>query len=111
MTLSAYDSVEKSPAHTSANPDLSRGLWLQPLAPIAEPFHRPATPSQYVPPKMARLAKQDVPSLSFTYNEPLVGYEWVTDARFAKDGIGDPGHQRLCEEPLAQLLPYGYEQT
>lgn len=68
--------------------------------------------SQYVPPQeMARLAKkQDVPSLSFTYNEPLVGYEWVYDAaRFAKeDGIRvilvTNGY--VESEPLAQLLPY-----
>ena len=68
--------------------------------------------SQYVPPQeMARLAqKQDVPSLSFTYNEPLVGYEWVYDAaRCAReDGIKvilvTNGY--VEGEPLAKLLPY-----
>ena len=68
--------------------------------------------SQYVPPgEMARLAKkQDVPSLSFTYNEPLVGYEWVYDtARFAKEEgvkviLVTNGYVEA--EPLAKLLPY-----
>mgnify|MGYP000073688611 CR=1 FL=1 len=71
-----------------------------------------APESQYVPPReMARLAKeQDVPSLSFTYNEPLVGYEWVYDAaRAAKEAglkviLVTNGY--VEREPLAQLLPY-----
>ena len=68
--------------------------------------------SQYVPPQeMVRLAKkQDAPSISFTYNEPLVGYEWVYDAaRMAKeDGIKvvlvTNGY--VESEPLVRLLPY-----
>jgi len=68
--------------------------------------------SRYVPPQeMARLAaKQDVPSLSFTYNEPLVGYEWVYDAaRMAKEAgikviLVTNGY--VERKPLAQLLPY-----
>jgi len=68
--------------------------------------------SQYVPPQeMARLAvKQDVPSLSFTYNEPMVGYEWVYDAaRTAKEAgvkviLVTNGY--VEREPLARLLPY-----
>jgi len=54
--------------------------------------------------------KRGVPSIAFTYNEPLIQYEWVLDsARIAlekkiKGVLVTNG--LLNEEPLEELLPY-----
>lgn len=68
--------------------------------------------TEYVPPdQMVSIAKREgAPTVSFTYNEPLVGYEWVLDAaRYAQgQGIGvilvTNGY--VEDAPLRALLPY-----
>jgi pyruvate formate lyase activating enzyme len=68
--------------------------------------------TEYVPPdQMAQLArKESAPTVSFTYNEPLVGYEWVMDAaRSAQEqdiGIILVTNGYIEPAPLDELLPY-----
>lgn len=71
--------------------------------------------AQYIPPEdLVRRAGEYEPAgnigLAFTYNEPVVGYEYVRDcARLAaRRGfhtvLATNGY--ICEQPLGELLPY-----
>ena len=59
---------------------------------------------------VARASEGDVPTISFTYNDPIVSYEYLYDtARLAQEeGIKILWHSNVAinPEPLKKLLPY-----
>jgi len=73
-----------------------------------EPYKK-VTPDQLIDVALAEKKRGNI-GIAYTYNEPLVGYEFVLDcARTAADA----GLQNIlvtngyvCKEPLLQLLPY-----
>ncbi|MDF2540964.1 MAG: pyruvate formate lyase activator [Herbinix sp.] len=60
--------------------------------------------------KAIRLRSQGNIGIAYTYNEPLIGYEFVRDCsrlakqRDLKNVVVSNGY--ICQEPLKQLLPY-----
>ncbi len=68
--------------------------------------------SEYLPPKdiVARAKEQNIPAISFTYNEPTVFYEYMYEtARLAqKEGLKVIFHTNgaINDEPLRKLLEY-----
>ncbi len=67
------------------------------------------TPSMLVA-KAKELENQDNIGIAYTYNEPLIGYEFVLDcARLAKaNGLKNVlvTNGMICDKPLQELLPY-----
>ena len=78
----------------------------QPRLPLATGT---VTPEELVR-KALTLQKQGNIGLAYTYNEPVVGYEFVRDCAVLAHGYGLSNvmvtNGYICEEPLLQLLPH-----